>query len=82
MVSESWEFRSRESNPLSYPKLPTFLQEENHLPRTVLPACTIWPPQKSVALWELPLVLLLRTLKTATAESKPYVGLSKRRVVF
>lgn len=44
MVSESWEkFRSRESNPLSSPKLPTFLQEENHLPRTVLPACTIWP---------------------------------------
>lgn len=46
-VSESGEkFISRESNPPTSPKLPTFLQEGNHLPRTVLPACTIWSPSE------------------------------------
>lgn len=47
MVSESGEkFISRESNPLGSPKLPTFLQEGNHLPRTMLPVCAMWSPSE------------------------------------
>lgn len=84
MVSDSWEaLKIKRQHPLSASKLPNFLQEENHLPRTVSPACTTWPPQKSVMLGELLLVLLLRTPKITVAESTAFCGVSNmRRVVF